>query len=374
MRGGNFDLKLMLKKCLVLDLDNTLWGGVVGEDGLQGIKLDMNAPGANFIAFQQTILDLWNRGVILAINSKNNYEDAMAVIKNHPNMVLKEKHFAAMRINWQDKADNMRELAKELNVGMDSFVFLDDDPMNRSLVKAVLPEVEVPELPSNPEQYAKFLMNMPYFESAAITDEDKMRGNLYVTEKLRKEAEDRFANKGEFLKDLNIELKCYVDDPSCISRLAQLTERTSQFNTNKKSLTEKEVADFILDKNYKVFYGQAQDKFGDYGIISFALVRKDGDKNWIVESLLMSCRALGRGIEEAFMDKLREMAVGENIENIRWIFKETEKNMPARDFYQKYSDPKTGDILWQELKKNSAWVTAYFWRSGDKKSILYAKI
>jgi len=358
----------------VLDLDNTLWGGVVGEDGPHGIKLDMNAPGANFIAFQQAILDLWNRGVILAINSKNNYEDAMAVIRNHPNMVLKEKHFAAMRINWQDKAANMRELAKELNIGTDSFVFLDDDPLNRSLVRAVLPEVEVPELPANPEQYAKFLMNLPYFESAAITDEDKMRGNLYVTERLRKEAEGRSANKEEFLRDLNIELKCHVDDPSCISRLAQLTEKTNQFNMNKTPFTEKEIEDFILNKDYKVFYAQAQDKFGDYGVIAFALARKDGDKNWIMESLLMSCRALGRGIEEAFMDKLREKASEENIENVRLIFKETEKNMPARDFRQKYIDPKTGVILWQELKKNSAWVTAYFGRPGDKESILYAQI
>jgi len=349
-----------MRKCIVLDLDNTLWGGIVGEDGINGIQLDINPPGSGFIAFQQAILDLHNRGVILAINSKNNFNDAIKVIREHPNMVLKENNFAAMRINWQDKAQNMRELAKELNIGTDSFVFLDDDSINRSLVKAVLPEVEVPDLPLNPEQYAKFLMDLPYFDATVITDEDKMRGNLYVTERLRKEAEGRSANKKEFLIDLNIEVRCYMDDPSCISRLAQLTEKTNQFNMNKIPFTEKEIADFILDKNYKVFYGQARDKFGDYGVIAFALIKKDDDKNWTIESLLTSCRALGRGIEEAFVDKIVEKAGGASIEDVSLNFKETEKNQPAKEFYEKYFDKKTGNVLGQKLKENSKHVNAYF--------------
>ena len=152
-----------MKKCIVLDLDNTLWGGVVGEDGINGIKLDTETPGNGFLAFQQALLDLLEQGIILAINSKNNYEDAIGVIKEHPNMILKEKHFVAMRINWQDKVENMRELAKELNIGLDSMVFLDDDPLNRGLVQAELPEVEAPELPQDPAKYAKFLINLPYF-------------------------------------------------------------------------------------------------------------------------------------------------------------------------------------------------------------------
>src|SRR3989344_3731074 len=198
-----------MKKCLVLDLDNTLWGGIVGEDGMEGIKLD-----APFIAFQQTILDLANRGIILAVNSRNNFEDAIKVFREHPNMILKENHIAAWRINWNDKANNIRELAQELNIGLDSMVFLDDDETNRNLVSSLLPEVAVPELPKQSEKYAKFLLSLPYFQNIALTDEDKMRGNMYVTERLRKELEKQFTSKEEFLNTLDLEVRYYVDDKS----------------------------------------------------------------------------------------------------------------------------------------------------------------
>src|SRR3989344_7323670 len=173
------------KKCIVLDLDNTLWGGVVGEEGVEGIKLSLNPPGNSFVAFQQALLDLFHRGVLLAINSRNNPDDAWAAIKTHPNMILRENHFAASRINWNDKSQNLRELAKELNIGLDSMVFLDDDHTNRALVRALAPEVETPDLPVDPAQYVRFLNSLPFFGSNVITDEDKMRGNLYVTERLR---------------------------------------------------------------------------------------------------------------------------------------------------------------------------------------------
>ena len=178
-----------MKKCLVLDLDNTLWGGVVGEDGFEGIHLGLSSPGNSFIAFQQAILDVHNKGVILAINSRNNEEDAFSVIRRHPNMILKEHHFAAFRINWKDKAENIKEIAQELNIGIDSIVFLDDDETNRELVRTLHPEVAVPELPKDPKEYTKFFNTLTYFETTVITDEDQMRGNLYVTERLRKEVE-----------------------------------------------------------------------------------------------------------------------------------------------------------------------------------------
>src|SRR3989344_1885190 len=147
-----------MKKFIVLDLDNTLWGGIVGEVGTGGIDLGLDDRGANFVAFQQMLLDLYGQGFILAINSKNNLNDAMEVIRDHPHMVLREKHFGALRINWEDKVENMQSIAKELNIDLNSLVFLDDDPTNRSLVKALLPEVEVPDLPENPELYTRFLM------------------------------------------------------------------------------------------------------------------------------------------------------------------------------------------------------------------------
>ena len=193
---------MTLKKCIVVDLDNTLWGGVVGEEGLSGIQLSTMFPGSAFIAFQQALLDLSRRGIILAVNSKNNPADALAAIRTHPNMILKENHFAAMRINWNDKVSNMWELAQELNISLDSMVFFDDDPANRAFVRAMLPMVEVPELPADPTSYVKILLSLPYFASAAITNEDSMRGNLYVTERLRKEAEKSYPTKEDFLKSL----------------------------------------------------------------------------------------------------------------------------------------------------------------------------
>jgi FkbH-like protein len=323
------------KKCIVLDLDNTLWGGIVGEDGFDGIKLSLSGPGASFVAFQQAILDLHNKGVILAINSRNNYEDAMKVIKDHPNMILRENNFAAARINWNDKVSNLKELAKEINIGLDSMVFLDDDLVNRAQVKAILPEVETPEMPSDPKDYVKFLVALPYFDLAALTDEDKMRGNLYVTERLRRESEKSFSDQQEFFKSLGLELQIFTNDSSQLSRLSQLTGKTNQFNFNKHELSEKDIANFINNKDYRVFYGRLTDCFGDYGIISFAIVKR-GDKLWQIEQFLMSCRAIGRGVEEAFLAAIAKTAKDNQAKKLSITFVQTEKNKPAKDFLEKY--------------------------------------
>lgn len=320
----------MNKKCLVLDLDNTLWGGIIGEDGMDGIKLD-----APFIAFQQAILDLTNRGIILAVNSKNNFEDAIKVFREHPNMILKENHIAAWRINWNDKATNIRELAKELNIGLDSMVFLDDDETNRELVRSTVSEVEVPELPHNFNDYAKFLLSLSYFPKDAMTDEDKMRTNFYITELQRKREEQKFNSKTDFLKSLGTEVHCYIDDASCVARLSQLTLKTNQFNSNKKVLSEADILKYIADPDYAVFHASARDKFGDNGVIAFALVKKEKDF-WTIESLLMSCRVLGKGIEESFLETIRQKATVAGASNLHIIVKETDKNQPVRDFVNTY--------------------------------------
>ncbi|OGF94820.1 hypothetical protein A2Y47_00940 [Candidatus Giovannonibacteria bacterium RIFCSPLOWO2_12_43_8] len=324
-----------MKKCLVLDLDNTLWGGIVGEDGMRGIKLDLNG-GSGYIAFQQAILDLHDRGIILAINSKNNYEDAIQVIREHPNMVLRENNFASICINWEDKIENMKKIAEEINIGLDSMVFIDDDPINQALIKNYLPDVDAPNLPANPEQYAKFLLDLPYFKNMkAITDEDKMRGNLYVTERLRKTAEQKYVSREDFLKSLNIEVSCFMDDKSCVPRLAQLTEKTNQFNSNKQPFSEDEINQSIDAKNRSVFYCSARDKFGDYGVVGAAFVSTK-DKEWIIESILMSCRALGRGIEEAFLQFIADNAVQNSAQKLSALFTESKKNKPAKEFLAKY--------------------------------------
>lgn len=328
-----------MKKCLVLDLDNTLWGGILGEDGPDGIKLGFDPAGASFLAFQQAVLDLHNRGIILAINSKNNYEDAMHLIRTHPNMVLKENNFVAVRINWSDKVSNMREIARELNIGLDSFVFLDDDPFNRSTIRACLPEVETPEFPSNPEKYANFLIELESFQGGGtITDEDKMRGNLYVTERLRKATEKNFLSTEDFLRSLEITVNFYQNDRGNLARLAQLTEKTNQFNMNKIPMTESEIINHVDDHTKLVVYTSARDRFGDYGIIGLALVNKTSDV-WLINSMLMSCRALGRGIEEAFLEGLAGKARKNSAKKLRVEFTKTEKNQPAEDFLKKYFLP-----------------------------------
>lgn len=343
-----------MKKCIVLDLDNTLWGGVIGEEGIEGIALSLTPPGSGFIAFQQALRDLYDRGIILAINSQNNPEDALKVIREHPNMILKEPHFAALRINWNDKVQNLRELAEELNIGLDSMVFLDDSPHNRENVRTFLPEVETPDLPVDPSQYAKFLHSLPYFKGSEITDEDKMRGNLYVTERLRTEAEKQYADRGAFLKSLGIEVHFFEDDASSLARLSQLTEKTNQFNVRKRPLSVGEIQDYISRSDYGVFYAKAIDQFGDQGIIAFALVRKE-PREWHIESLLMSCRVIGRGIEQAFVAEIARRARDAGAERLGITFEPSEKNEPARKFVDDLFGPERGIVA--ERVRQPDWIT-----------------
>ena len=320
-----------LKKCIVLDLDNTLWGGIIGEDGQDGIALSLKPPGNSFMAFQQALRDYYDRGIILAINSRNNEDEAMEVIRTHPNMILKENHFAARRINWKDKVENLKELAEELNISLDSMVFLDDDPVNRQLVQTLLPEVLTPELPENPEEYVAFLNSLAYFDSNIITNEDLMRGNFYVTERLRREEERNFTNKEDFLRNLNLELIIYEDSSSHLERLSQLTEKTNQFNTLKKPLSTEEISQYIKSPQHTVFYAKLRDKFGDHGIIAFALAKRD-ENSWNIESFLMSCRVFGRNVENAFLGEIIGRGIVQGIKKISIAFEETPKNAPAKEF------------------------------------------
>ena len=324
-------MSMAMKKCIVLDLDNTLWGGIAGEDGINGVELSMDERGSGFIAFQQALLDMYHRGVILAINSHNNPEDALAVIRNHPNMILKEPHFAAMRMNWNDKHENIKSLAEELNIGLDSMVFFDDNPLHREMVRSFLPEVDVPELPTDPVLYTKILHALPYFPSHATTNEDTMRGNLYVTERLRREAEKRFTSKEDFLTSLGLEAYIEVNDTNSVARIAQLTEKTNQFNTKKNPLSTDEVISLMQGDTHEILSMRVIDRFGDYGVIGVAIVEKKTDV-WHVEQLLMSCRILGRGAEEALLFAIAERARLHGADHLSFAYAPTEKNAPAKTF------------------------------------------
>lgn len=335
---------MSFKKCIVLDLDNTLWGGIVGEDGIDGLALSLKSPGNSYIAFQQGLLDLYNRGIILAINSRNNPDDALKVIREHPNMILKEKHFAAARINWEDKTRNIRELAQELNIDLESMVFLDDDPTNRAMMQALVPEVATPELPTDASEYLRFLNTLPYFPSEAITDEDKMRGNLYVTERLRREEEKTFENKEDFLKSLSLQLDFAEDDRTALPRLSQMTGKTNQFNIDKKEMSEDDLRALMDNPNHRVFHAKLSDKFGDYGIVLLGVAQLQGD-TWHIPSLLMSCRAFGRGIEHAFLSLIAQKAREAGAEKITISFTSSEKNTPAKEFIETTFTDRATDVL-----------------------------
>jgi len=322
----------LTKKCLVLDLDNTLWGGIVGEDGFNGIKLGPEPPGNAFLEFQKTLLSLNQQGIILAINSKNNFEDGIQIIREHPYMILKENNFSSIRINWHDKVSNIKEIAKDLNIGLDSFVFLDDDKVNREFVKSVLPEVYVPELPDDPSLYSKFLLNMIEFSHLKITEEDKQRAKMYTQQKMRSELQNSTPDLKAFLKKLNLKIIIKKVDAFSLPRVSQLILKTNQFNLTTKRYKESEISTMMTDPNFFVGYVNVEDKFGDNGITGVFIIKKESKLIWNIDTLLLSCRVMGRDIEKGIFIYIVNKAKKENVKQIKSQFIPTQKNKPIEDF------------------------------------------
>ena len=330
--GYIFAVLGLTKRCIVLDLDNTLWGGIVGEDGYDGIKLGAGAQGNSFIEFQKYLLSLHQRGILLAINSKNNPEDALDVITNHPDMILRKEHFACMKINWNDKVSNMIDIAKELNFGLDYLVYFDDDPVNRDFMKSSLPDVLTVELPNDPSQYATILKNMKEFNVLKITDEDAKRGQMYVQQKNRQEFERSVTNLDGFLKQLKLKVKIKEADKFSIPRISQLTLKTNQFNLTTKRYQEEDIKNFVEDKNIEIGYAQVEDKFGDNGITSVFILNKRNPKEWYLDTFLLSCRIMGREIEKCIMSHIISKAKKDGVTIIKANYLPTKKNKPIEDF------------------------------------------
>ena len=326
-------LMSLAKKCIVLDLDNTLWGGIIGEDGIEGIKLGPTPEGRPYMELQQYLLSLFNRGIILAINSKNNYDDAMEVFRKHPHMALKEDNFAVMRINWNDKAANMKEIAEELNIGIDSFVFIDDDKANRQMIKEAFPEINVVEMPEDPSLYLKAIMDLNDFNTFQITEEDRKRGHMYAEQRKRSEFQKSSANVGEFLKSLNMAVTAEKANKLNIPRISQLTQKTNQFNMTARRYTEGDIKRFSEDKNFLVFSAKVEDKFGDNGITGAAIVKKGKDA-WSIGTFLLSCRIIGRKVEETLLAYIAREAKKAGARKIKAEFIPTKKNSVAKDFYK----------------------------------------
>ncbi len=324
-------IALKRKKCLVLDLDNTLWGGILGEDGIEGIKIGGDYPGKAFLYFQEALFQLKRSGIMLAVCSKNNEQDVLEAWDKNPYIVLKKESFVAYRINWQDKASNIQEMAKELNIGLDSFVFVDDNPTERELVKQMLPMVAVPEFPEQPYELPIFFKELVerYFKIYSITDEDKKKTEQYKANAARLEAQQSFADFDKFLESLEIQIDIEQANEFNIPRIAQMTQKTNQFNLTTKRYTDSDIHNFLA-KGCKIWCISVSDKFGDNGITGTIII--DGNE---IDSLLLSCRILGKGIEVVFVKKILSILANEGIANMKATYIPTAKNAQVKDFYER---------------------------------------
>jgi FkbH-like protein len=332
------------RKCIVLDLDNTLWGGIIGEDGFDRIDLSLKPPGMAFMEFQRVLLALYQRGVILAINSRNNEDEALRAIRDHPFMVLREEHFATMKINWSDKISNMKEIAQELNIGLDSIVYFDDDPINRELMSKAIPQIKTIDLPDDPSLYASTLMQINDFNTLVMTNEDRNRGEMYREEHKRTELKRSSSNLEDFLKQLEIRVTMKKANNFTIPRIAQLTLKTNQFNLTTRRYQEEDVETLAQDHTKLIGCAQTQDKFGDNGITGVYIVNKNHvDKEWFIDTFLLSCRVMGRGIEDAMMGYILSKAKEEGVIKVKAEFIPTKKNKPCEQLLPNFGFKKEGE-------------------------------
>ena len=336
-------------KVLVADLDNTLWGGIIGEDGINGIKLGSEYPGAAYQQLQRAILDLARRGILLAICSKNNPDDAMEALRSHPGMLLKPKDFAALRINWTDKAQNLREIAAELNLGIDSLAFIDDNPFEREQLRKLVPEVNIIDLPEDPLGYAAAVRDCPLFERLTVSSEDQQRTTMYAEQRERAQAEQNFQSKEDFFRYLQQEAEIAAVNPVTLARVAQLTQKTNQFNLTTRRYSEQQVQEMALKPGWQVLSISVRDRFGDHGLVGVAITHDDGE-SCEIDTFLLSCRVIGRSVETALLSRLADMAASRGRKHLKGWFLPTKKNSPAREFYAQHGFEKQ-----EENHQGSLW-------------------
>ncbi len=321
-------------KCVALDLDNVLWGGVVGDDGLEGIRLGELGDGEAFIHFQTWLKQLRARGVILGVCSKNDPEKAREPFRAHSDMVLREEDISCFIANWGDKASNLRELASRLNIGLDSIVFVDDTPFERNLVRDLVPDVCVPEMPSDPAEFVPYLESLNLFETTQFSEEDRKRADFYRANVLRDTEQARFTDVSEYLVSLEMEAEFEPFDDLHLPRIAQLVQRTNQFNLTTIRHSPAELKDFAEDPDYFPYYVTLTDRFGENGLISVVIGKRAGDALDIV-TWLMSCRVISRRLEEFVLDQLVEVARDVGAATLCGRYVPTKKNGLVAKHYEK---------------------------------------
>jgi FkbH-like protein len=340
-------------KCIVMDLDNTLWGGVVGDDGVGGIQLSAHGDGEAFHRFQSFLLGLKKRGILLCVCSKNEHAAAIGPFEEHPDMVLRKEDITIFVANWENKAENIKRIRESLEIGYDSMVFLDDNPFERNSVRGILPEVLVPELPEDPADYVKVLSELNLFETTSVSKEDGARADLYRAEFDRRSAASTFSNFEEYLISLDMRIDVARFEQSRLNRIAQLLQRSNQFNLTTHRYNERECEVMMQDPTCIPLYASLRDRFGDHGLISVIVARPDPAENRLeITDWLMSCRVLARGVEGYLMNYVVREAARLNLEFVSGTYIPTAKNAMVKEFFAKFGFTKVretadGTTRWQ---------------------------
>jgi FkbH-like protein len=327
------------KKAIIFDCDNTLWKGVIGEDGLEGIDMSATSKSGNFYNLVQRIaVFLSKRGVIVGLCSKNNEQDVLDVLRNHKDMILKEEHIVIKKVNWVDKASNLRAIASELNIGIDSLIFVDDSNFEINLIKEQVPKITTIQVPTSISDYPDLILKNVYkYFNLVLNSDDAKRTEIYKQQFERENSKTAFSSIEDYLASLEIELTVVKNDKTHMPRIAQLTQKTNQFNLKTIRYTESQINQFIEDKRHDVYAMFVKDKFGDNGLTGVCIIKEDekNPKNVIIDSLLMSCRIIGRNIEFVYMSHIINDLANKGYQNLSAIYIPTQKNVQVEDFYDK---------------------------------------
>jgi FkbH-like protein len=329
-------------KCVVTDLDNTLWGGIIGDDGIDGIQISAHGEGEAFHRMQLYLRGLKERGIVLAVCSKNEMANAVLPFEKHPEMVLRREDFAVFIANWNDKAINIRQIKETLNIGYDSIVFLDDNPFERNVVRELVPGVVVPELPEDPADYVRAISELNLFETTSFSAEDAKRTELYQAEATRREEQAGFASLDEFLQSLDMRITVSRFAPFHLPRISQLMQRSNQFNLTTRRLSEIECRALMENETYLPLYAKLSDRLSDHGLISIVTVEAQPE-SLAIRDWLMSCRVLGRGVENFLMNQVVEHAKNLHLPTITAEYVPTAKNGMVKDFYHQFGFTKTNE-------------------------------
>jgi len=330
-------LRGIIKKCIILDLDNTLWGGIIGDDGLTGIQIGELGAGRAYSEFQKWLKELKNRGILLAVCSKNEEKNAKEPFEKHEEMILRLEDFSVFTANWDDKASNIRYIQQILNIGMDSIIFIDDNPFERDIVRSHIPEIIVPNMPEDPGEYLSYLQSLNLFESISYSNEDTNRTEQYRAEAKREVIRLQYTNYDEYLQSLEMISSANTFDVFNIPRISQLTQRSNQFNLRTIRHTESEIKSIMNNSNKITYYFTLKDKLSDYGLICVIILDKIDNECLFIENWIMSCRVLKRGMEEFVMNKIFDTANILGVKFIRGEYIRTSKNDIVSNIYKHFN-------------------------------------